>query len=321
MPKQKIARSSMEYVNAIRAMEGGTRTAASRERRLNKIKATAADQVVAMNKIGQGFIGPVMMRLKYEGIVRNVLTEDIIAPGQVPVYDVADEMGKAFYLDNYQGEAVISQYEGKRLMYKFRHLAEFATVQEQDFYELTIDMADYAINEARQRIMEAEDTYLFAELDAAAASVTSTTPDWAGQKSHTISVTGGKWMPENFYDGATIATNNRLMSKNIVMNPGDAYDIYKWDLTATSVNFKDKTFDGVPVESFAGFNIFKSVMVKPGTAYMLPEADYLGRMPIRKQLEVRDNPKVENFSVGWVLDERFNLIILNTGGIVKLVKA
>lgn len=308
----------MDYVQAIRSSKTAGNKAA-RTQNFNKIKATAADQVVAMNKIGQGFIGPVMMRLKYEGIVRNILTEDVIAPGQVPVYDVADEMGQAFFLEDYQGEAVISQYEGKRLMYGFRHLAEFATVQEQDLLELTIDMADYAVNEARQRIQEKEDGFLFAELDASVDSVTATTPDWAGQKSHEVAVTG-MFKPESFYDAAAIAAANRLDSHNIILNPADYFDMLKWDLTATSVNFKDKTFDGVPVTSFAGFNVFRSVMTPAGTAYMLPESDYVGRMPVRKQLEIRDNNKTENFNLGWVCDEYINEIILNNGGIVRLKK-
>lgn len=312
-----IAKSSMDYIESMKGRKAKTK--AQRTAAFNQIKMNSGSQAVAMNKIGQGFIGPVMMRLKYEGIARNILTEDVIAPGAVPVYDVADEMGKAYFLEGYQAEAVISQYEGKRVMYQFRHLAEFATVQEQDFLELTIDMADYAINEARQRIQEKEDGYLFAMLDVAVDGVTAQTPDWSGQTSHVVSVTGD-FQPESFYAAAAIAAQNRLDATNIIMSPVDYFDILAWDLTATSVNFKDETFAGVPVTSFAGFNVFRSVMCPVGTAYMLPESDYVGRMPVRKSLEIRDNDKVENFQLGWVLDEYINELILNTGGIVRIEK-
>lgn len=314
----KIAKSSMDYIQAIN-QKNATPTRSQRVATFNQIKATAGEQAVAMNKIGQGFIGPVMMRLKYEGIVRNILTEDIIAPGAVPVYDVADEMGKAYFLEPYQAEAVIAQYEGKRVQYTFRHLAEFATVQEQDFLELTIDMADYAINEAKQRIQEKEDGYMFAMFDLAIDDVTSSNPDWSGQTSHKVSVTGA-FQPENFYDAAAIAANNRLDAVNIIMHPADYFDMLKWDLTATSVNFKDKTFAGTPVTSFAGFNVFKSVMVDKGTAYMAADSDYVGRFPTRKSLEIRQNDKIEDFSLGWVLDEFINVMILNTGSLVRVKK-
>lgn len=311
------AKSSMDYIESMKGRKAKTKT--QRTAAFNQIKMNSGDQVAAMNKIGQGFIGPVMMRLKYDGIVRNVLTEDVIAPGAVPVYDVADEMGKAYFLEGYQAEAVISQYEGKRVMYQFRNLAEFATVQEQDFLELTIDMADYAIGEARQRIQEKEDGYLFALLDVAVDGITAETPDWAGQTSHTVAVTGD-FQPESFYTAAGIAAANRLSSKNVIMNPIDAFDLYKWDLTVTGVNFKDKTFDGVEITTFAGFQIFTSILCPQGTAYVIPDPDYIGRFPVRKSLEIVENPKAETFTLGWVLSERINELILNPGGIVKVVK-
>ena len=313
-------KTSMEYVDAMNKKTAAT--GASKRAAFNQIKASAESQTVAMNKIGQGFIGPIMMRLKYEGIVRNILTEDPIAPGAVPVYDVADEMGKAYFLEPYQAEAVISLYEGKRVPYGFRHLAEFATVQEQDFLELTIDMAEYALNEARQRIQEKEDTYLIAMLDAAVDGVTSDNRDWAGLPSHelTLSSTDGVFTPQDFYAGAKIAIANRLEAKNVIMNPGDVYDLYALTVNQAGVIFRDKTTDGTPIDSFAGFNIFKSVMVEPGTFYMLANADYVGRMPVRKSLEVRNNDKIEAFSLGWVLDEFFNEIILNSGSITRCTK-
>ena len=313
MPKR-----STDYIAALKNKTAST--PAQKRQRFEQIKkSNAGDTAIAMNKIGQGFIGPVMMRLKYEGIVRNVLTEDPIAPGQVPVYDVLDEMGKAYFLENYQAEAKISQYEGKRLFYGFRHLVEFATVQEQDLLELTVDTMEYAINEAKQRIQETEDTYLFAMIDAAIDSITEENPDFAGLTSHVIAVTGN-FQPSNFYDAASIAAQNRLDAANIVMNPADYFDMLKWDLTATSVNFKDKTFDGVPVTSFAGFNVFRSVMCNAGTSYQMAASDYVGRFPVRKSLEIRNNDKLENFSLGMVLDEFVNVIILNSGSLTRIKK-
>lgn len=314
-----IAKASTEYIEAIKGKKTAS-TKKSRTAAFNQIKVTAADQTAAMNKIGQGFIGPVMMRLKYEGIVRNVLTEDPIAPGAVPVYDVADEMGQAYFLESYQAEVKISQYEGKRLMYGFRHLAEFAVVQEQDFLELTIDMADYAINEARQRIQEKEDAYFFALADAAIDSFDADNPDLSGNTSHVINVGGANFAPEHFFDAAGIAAGNRLDAKNIILNPVDYFDMLKWDLVATSVNFRDQTFDGVPVTTFAGFNVFRSVMCPKGVAYVLPDTDYVGRMPVRKSLEIAEWNQHERFSLGWVIDEYINECLLNAQGLVRIEK-
>lgn len=312
---EKTAKTSGEYINAIKGQP--KRTKAQRTAAFNQIKRGSGSKSAALTKIGQGFVGPVMMRLKYEGIVRNILTEDIIAPGDIPVYDIADEMGKAYFLDSYQGEVMISQYEGKRVMYGFRNLAAFPVVQEQDLLELTIDMADYAINEARQRIQEEEDGYLFSLLDTAIEGITATTPDWAGQTTHVVNTTD--LVAANFYAAAGLAANNRLDSTHVIMNPADYFDILNWDLTATSVSFRDKVFDdGVRVKEFAGFDIFRSVICEKNKVYVLPDSEYLGRMPVRKSLDIVDDPKAENFSLGWVMSERINELILNSGGAFRI---
>ena len=105
------------------------------------------------------------------------------------------------------------------------------------------------------------------------------------------------------------------------MNPSDAYDMFRWNTVEASVNFANKVFeDGDETMSFMGFNIRKSVRVPVSTAYVLADPDYVGRMPIRKELEVRDNPQVERFSVGMVMDERINEVILNSNSIYRITK-
>ena len=297
-------------------------TKQQRAAKLNRIVNASSDPRVGMNKIAQGFIGPVMMRLKYEGIARNVVTEDAVPAGQMPVYDVADEMGRAYFLEPYQAEAVISQYEGKRVQYAFRRIAEFATVQEQDFYELTIDMMDYAVNELKQRIQETEDGYMFALLDVAIDGITPDTPDFSGQTNHVVTNPTDMFQPDDFFAAAANATLNRLDAKNIVMNPADAYDVYRWDLKTVGVAFKDKAFnnDGVPVTRFGDFDIMRSVMCPKNTAYVMAESDYVGRFPVRKSLELRNNDKVEQFSLGVVGDELCNIILLNSGSLYRVEK-
>lgn len=320
--QSRIAKLSEDYIKESQNYPKHTKS--ERTAALNQIKNTAVDKAAAMNKIGQGFVGPVMMRLKYEGIARNVLTEDVIAIGDVPVYDVADEMGKAYFLQPYNSEIAVSQYEGKRVMYQFVHLAEFPTVQTQDMLELTIDMLDYAMNEARQRIQEKEDTYLITQLKTAAEAFTPSNPDFAGLTSHVVSASdsSGYFQFANFTNASRISAQNRLDSKNLLMNTADVYDLYSWDLTATSVNFKNEQFSSSePITEFAGYRILKSVMMDKGTAFVLPDSDYIGRFPTRQSIQIQDNNKAENFAIGAIMDEFINEIILNTNGIVEIKKS
>ena len=310
----KIAKKSTDYIEEI-----ASKDALSREQ---KIAAFNTAKIAGnFSKIGQGFIGPVMFRLKYEGIARNILTEDIIAPGAVPVYDVADEMGKAYRLEPYQTEAVISQFEGKRVTYGFKRIAAFPVVQEIDALMLTIDMIEYAMGEAKQRIQEQEDGYLFAMLNIAIDSITDADPDFAGlgTDSHEIAVTGG-FQPESFYAAAKVGTLNRLDTKHIVINPVDRFDMMEWDLMTSAVAWRNEAFETANVGTFAGFDVFTSILLPVGNGFVLPDSDYLGRFPTLQSINIEEDNQVERFSKGWVMSELCNLIILNRNGIVRLQK-
>ena len=316
-PNARIPRTSEDFIKSCKTAGVDRQTKSAKAATLNRILNSNLSKQAGMNKIAQGFVGPVMMRLKYEGVVRNVLTEDPIAPGQVPVYDVLDEMGRAYFIENYQAEALISQYEGKRVQYGFRHLAAFPSVQETDYYELTVDALEYAVNEARQRIQEEEDDYLFALLDVAV-------DDFSGQTTHQVVAASDKgcFMPGDFLTARAAASQNRLDARNVLMNPSDAFDMFRWNTVESSVNFANQVFENGDENEikFMGFNIRKSVRVPVGTAYVLGDPDYVGRMPIRKELEIREDNQTERFSLGMVMDERINEIILNSNSIYRIIK-
>ena len=178
-------------------------------------------------------------------------------------------------------------------------------------------MVDYAKGEAEQRIMEQEDGYLFSSLDAAVSKITSENPDWAGLTSHVTTVTG-EINPGAFYDAEKIAIQNRLQSNRVIMNPATANDLYKWKLDTTGVKFLDDVMDGKPITKMGRFSIMTSIICPMNKIYLVPEPEYLGWMPILKQLDGVDNPKAENFTIGWVYSELINEIIANSYGVVRM---
>ena len=59
-------------------------------------------------------IGPIQLKLRYQGVVRNVLQEDPIEPGTPVEYDVFDDLGQAYIMSGTDGEVRITPFEGKR---------------------------------------------------------------------------------------------------------------------------------------------------------------------------------------------------------------
>src|ERR1039458_3006848 len=63
----------------------------SKKQKIGRLEAILADKGNAMRRIGQGMIGPIQIRLRYEGIVRNVLVEDTLERGPLMPYDILDD--------------------------------------------------------------------------------------------------------------------------------------------------------------------------------------------------------------------------------------
>lgn len=289
-----------------------------RQASLNRILSeNKHDPRLASTKVAQGVVGPIIIRLRYEGIVRSVLMEDPLPQGAGLFYDITTEFGAAYKLQPHDNEVKISQYEGNRVRYDVIRIAAFPVISEEDIYKLAINMVDYAKGEAEQRIMEQEDGYLFSCFDAAVSKITSSSPDAAGLTSHVSTVTGDI-SPTAFYNAEKIAIQNRLESHRVIMNPATANDLYTWKIDTTGVKFLDDVMDGKPITKMGKFSIMTSVICPLDKIYMIPEPEYIGWMPILKQLDGVDNPKAENFTIGWVYSELINLIVANSYGIVRM---
>jgi hypothetical protein len=84
MPLELIARqavASSDYEDKLRDLPKLTKSAKTK-----RLETILADRNNAMRRIGQGMIGPIQIRLRYEGIVRNVLIEDTLERGPLMPY-------------------------------------------------------------------------------------------------------------------------------------------------------------------------------------------------------------------------------------------
>ena len=82
----RVAKKSDTYVNDIvearsRLKEATGRVTATREEKQRRLSQILADKDNYMTRLGQGMIGPIQLKLRYQGMVRNVLLEDPLTPG------------------------------------------------------------------------------------------------------------------------------------------------------------------------------------------------------------------------------------------------
>jgi hypothetical protein len=339
MPLELIARqavASSDYEDKLKDLPTLTKSAKTK-----RLETILADRQNAMRRIGQGMIGPIQIRLRYEGIVRNVLIEDTLERGPLMPYDILDDLGQAYVLNSTDSEVKITPFEGKQAFPQLFRIASFPRVRKEDLYYLRVNAVEYAQDETRQAIQKQEDARLILLLEQAivnlgnvrAAGTVGAAPTGgvrtglaagpaAAPNEQTVLVGAGNTLePADFYNAVTQVEINQLEARRVLAHPADIRDLYNWDLNVTGFRFKDEVFAGGRITSFGEFQIQRSIIVPQGEVFLTAEPEFVGVMPVMYSLDVEENHLVEQFYKGWVMDELIGMLVLNPRGLARILKA
>jgi hypothetical protein len=313
----------------------------SRKQKTARLEAILADRGNAMRRIGQGMVGPIQIRLRYEGIVRNVLVEDTLERGPLMPYDILDDLGQAYVLNSTDSEVKITPFEGKQAFPQLFRIASFPRIRKEDLYYLRVNAVEYAQDETRQAIQKQEDARLVLLLEQAIVNLgnlraagTIGTGATGGRpiglaagpagtpNEQTVLVGAGNSLePADFYNAVTQVEINQLEARRVLAHPADIRDLYTWDLNVTGFRFKDEVFAGGRITSFGEFQIQRSIIVPQGEVFLTAEPEFVGVLPVMYSLDVEENHQVEQFWKGWVMDELIGMLILNPRGLARILKA
>ena len=316
----------------------------TKEAKQKKLQSILSDKTSAMQRIGQGMIGPIQIRLRYEGIVRNVLVEDTLERGPLMPYDILDDLGRAYVLNSTDSEVKITPFEGKQATPQLFRIAAFPRIRKEDLYYLRVNAVEYAQDETRQAIQKQEDARLVLLLEAAIKDLGAARDNGtigtgptggrlgnaanavpgAGTNGYEQSIlvgSGSPLEPQDLYACAAQIEVNQLEAKRILIHPADARDLYTWDINVTGMAFKDEVAGGKKVTSYGEFQLQRSVIVPQGEVFLTAEPEFVGVMPVMYSLDVEENHQVEQFYKGWVMDELIGQVILNGRGLSRILKA
>jgi hypothetical protein len=291
--------------------------------KLNQVWAADTDPEKrgAFRRIGQGMVGPIQIKLKYEGIGRNILVEDPLDKGFPMPYEVLDDLGQAYILNQTDAEVKSTPFEGKWVPPTLFRVAAFPFIRKEDTYLLRANIVEHAQEMTREAIMKQEDARLLTLLASAITDYASNaahviTPD------HVVEIGAGNPLDlVDFYDAISRLELHEIEVKRILINPADLRDLYTWDVNVTGMKFKDDITSGKTITEFGEFQIQKSIMVPQGTVLFLPEPNFLGVMPVMYSLDVEENNQIEQFKRGWVMDELIGMLVLNPRGLGAIKKA
>lgn len=309
----EIARKAVKSDDYVQKLAGLPKLSqAEKQSRLGEIMKDANH----MKRLGVAMIGPIQIRLRYEGVVRNVLVEDTLDKGPLLPYDILDDFGTAYILNQTDSEVRVTPFEGKQVYPRLFRIASFPRVRKEDLYYLRVNAIEFAQDESRQAIQKQEDTRMLTLVESAITNYENVT----GTAVTKYIGSGNPIEMVDFYDLVAILEGRQIEASRVLMHPQDARDIYSWDLNVTGWQFKDDIMGGKVVTGFGEFTIQKTIMQQVGTIHLLPDPNFLGVMPVMYSLDVEENNQVEQFYRGWVMDELVAFLILNPRGAARIYK-
>jgi hypothetical protein len=314
----RVAKKSDDYVQKILTRrDNGQRL--THEAKVQKMALILSDESNGIKRLGVGMIGPIQLKLRYQGITRNVLIEDPVTPGTPVEYDVWDDLGQAYIMSGHEGEVRINPFEGKRVPVRFFRIASRPAIRKEDLFYLRINAVEQAQDETKQSILKQEDSRLMVLLQAAVNDY-ATRPDHIITPNHNVIETSGYYTPASLYTAVAQTDMHELQSARIMVNPYDYRDFFRWDINTTGWAFKDRVVAGETITTFGEFQFQRSIIVPQKTMYLTPEPNFLGVFPVLYSLDVEENHNVEAFWKGWVFDEMVSMAILNPRGIATVTK-
>src|SRR5690606_9095370 len=197
--RPRVAKKSDDYVAEILRRRGSDgQSKLTHEAKVRKMALILQDEQNGIKRLGVGMVGPIQLKLRYQGIVRNVLVEDPVTPGTPVEYDVWDDLGQAYMLSPTEGEVRVTAFEGKRVPVQFFRIASRPAIRKEDLVYLRINAVEQAQDETKQAIMKQEDSRLLLVLQAALDEYAAN-PNHSITPVHTVTEASGYFSPQSLY--------------------------------------------------------------------------------------------------------------------------
>lgn len=297
----------------IKARGGRKVTAAEKTKRMASILSKGGTV-----KLGEAMVGPISIRINYEGIARQALVEDLVPQGEIRQYPVLSDLPTAYSLNSNDGQVRISHVEGKTIVPKYGRIAAEWEVDRSDLELLHANIVEYADNMTVQQIMKEEDNLLYNGYDLMIQDWQDLHP---GQTDNNITMVGTTLTLDTLIDAQAFIASQQNEAKLLIANPADMYDLYRWDLLTVGVAFKDNYFAGYKQTTFGDWTLLKSVTMPRGVFYVTGAPNTVGIFSTRYGLEATDDVTANSkFKIRKIFNELCSLVLVNNLAVAKITK-
>ena len=259
-----------------------------------------------LQKVAMAMQEPLKILLDYHGIGRKLLKVDVIPQGEIPVYDKDIAEFAAVKVANL-GEPPVVETSVRRIAIPTLNLMRQAKVSYEDIEVRRYPVFDRAKERVAIAMAIAEDREVFNLLEVAAA---------VGPNASITSSTLGRATLAAAYG---VIGERQLQPAQVVMSPKKYANIIALDSTSIDQATLNTTTQTGSIGVFFGMQLLVSTKLPdPTHAFVTTTPDKLGRIPLRKELQVQifnNVPKGCYNVLGW---ELIGFGVHNTYGVVMI---
>ncbi len=262
--------------------------------------------------LAQAMANPIRKNLDYQGIARRALVVDPLPQGALPVYDRDIDVTAVVVSSN--GSGPESRVFGDRVTVPTFEIYSNPTVRISEVRRRRFNVIDRAVQKARQEIMAQEDANVFAAVDVA-ATAENTAQD----------IADAGLLKRDLVELKVQVDRWDLVTTKFFMNINEFTDILNWGSgggqgptggEVDPVSQREILQTGLYAHIW-GADIMVSKIVPPGTVYALADAEFVGVLPVRQEIEVMPADEPRRLSLGWVVSEEIGIGIVNPRGVSK----
>lgn len=266
-----------------------------------------------LKRVAYAMQGPLKELLDYHGLGRRLLKVDPIPQGEIPVYDKDITEFASVRVANF-GTPPQVETRVKRIQFPTMLLAKNARVPYEDIQIRRYPVFDRAKERIAISMAIAEDREIFNLLNV--ASIVGPNDPVA------LGGTGGDFLARSCFAKAYgVLASNQLQPAQVVMHPMKYSNLLEYTQNDVDQVTLNATTETGSIGVFMGLQLLVSTKLPDqDVVFMTTTPDKLGRIPLRKELEVKvfDNaPKISFNIVGW---ELIGFGIHNSYGVVRIAK-
>lgn len=266
--------------------------------------------------LAQAMALPIRRNLDYSGVARRALVVDELATGVLPLYE--RDIDVAAFVVSANGSVPESVVRGDRVFVPEFDIASHPLVRIREARQRRFNVIERTVQKAKQEIAANEDANLFAALDFAG--------DAALGGENTAQSLTARITRTDMVEIKTEVDQWDLLTSKYFMNIRDFNDLLLWSSqggTAAAevdpVTHREILQTGLYGKLFAA-DIIVSKIVPSGTVFGCADPEFVGVMPVRQNVEVLPNDKLDRLSLGWAIFETVGIGITNARGVVAARK-